>query len=457
MKRCARTLILFSIVPVAVFAIDALFVIANADIQRDIIPDQYIVVLKDNVADVDRAEADIVGYTRGIHTNSYRTALHGFSGRFSQNEIAEIRNDPRVAFVSEDHIISIDVVRGERDTPLSQRVDASRRRSTKPPPNPTPIPAPAPTPAPVPSTQVVPSGVDRINAENLTNKGFGQVVAVIDSGVDTNHPDLKGQMYGGRNCTTPNTAAYSDENGHGTHVAGTIAASNNTIGVVGVAPGAKIASIRVLDKNGSGSWSSVICGLDAVAANGPTHGGAITVANMSLGGSGVSDNNCGLTNNDALHAAICRVRDAGVTIIVAAGNSGVNSANFIPAAYDDAVITVSALTDTDGKGGALGLPTNYGGDDTFASFSNFGSPVDIAAPGVNIYSTKLGGGYTTMSGTSMASPHAAGAAALYLATHPGAAWTAVRSALISVGELNGAGHTDPSGKHPEPFLRVDAL
>nr|MBP9757769.1 S8 family serine peptidase [Candidatus Paceibacterota bacterium] len=239
------------------------------------------------------------------------------------------------------------------------------------------------------------------------------------------------------------------------HVAGTIAAIDNTIGVVGVAPKVRIAAIRVLDKYGSGSWSSVICGLDVVAANGPAYGGVITVANLSLGGGGVSDNNCGLNNNDALHKAVCRVRDAGVTLIVAAGNDGKDSNFFVPAAYNDAVITVSALTDTDGVGGGTGAGTTYGADDTFASFSNFGSPVDIGAPGVNIYSTKLGGGYTTMSGTSMASPHVAGAAALFLATHPNVSWTDVRTALISSAAPTGSGHTDPSGKHPEPLLRAD--
>ncbi len=227
--------------------------------------------------------------------------------------------------------------------------------------------------------------------------------------------------------------------------------------VVGVAPSAKLWSIRVLDKNGSGTWSSVICGLDVVAANGPANGGSITVANMSLGGGGVSDNNCGNTNNDALHKAVCRVRDSGVTIVVAAGNSGVDASGFVPAAYDDAVITVSALADSDGKPGGLGAGTSYGADDTFATFSNWGTPVDIGAPGVSINSTWLGGGYKSISGTSMASPHVAGAAALYLATNPGASWITVRDTLIGLGEAAGAGHTDPSLKHPEAVLRADTL
>lgn len=299
--------------------------------------------------------------------------------------------------------------------------------------------------------------MNRIDAESKANTGAGIEVAVVDTGIQLDHPDLKGNILGGRNCTSASAAAYGDQNGHGTHVAGTIAALNNSIGVVGVAPSAKLWAIRVLDKNGSGSWSTVICGLDVVTANAPKNGGNIRVANLSLGGGGSSDNNCGNSNNDALHKAICRARDAGVTVVVAAGNSGINAANSVPAAYDDAVITVSALVDTNGIPGGGGSSTTHGADDTFASFSNFGSPVDIGAPGVLINSTWIGSSYKAISGTSMASPHVAGAAALYLAANPGASWTAVRDALMSTGESLGSGHTDPSGKHPEKVLKANSL
>jgi subtilisin family serine protease len=160
---------------------------------------------------------------------------------------------------------------------------------------------------------------------------------------------------------------------------------------------------------------------------------------MSLSGAGTADNNCGIDNQDPLHTAICRARDAGVTIVVAAGNSGAAVSGFIPAAYNDSVITVSALGDYDGMQGARANSS----DDFFASFSNYDSGtsiIDIGAPGVNILSTfpvggsPLGTNYGVISGTSMATPHVAGAAALYIAAHPGATWSQVKSALIAGAE-----------------------
>lgn len=418
----------------------------------DRIPNQYIVVFKDSVTDADAAENDLVGRGRGERLDSYRSVLTGFSARFSDVELAAVKNDPRVAFVSEDRVITTADARTDRsvreEASLSVRMEgreSAAAAAISPPP-----------PPPPPSSQALPTGIDRINAEAKTNTGVGVDVAIIDTGILATHPDLAGKVVGGKNCTYA-TGGYTDQNGHGTHVAGTIAALNDAKGVVGVSPGVRLWSVRVLDRNGAGSWSSVICGLDFVTSKAPAKGGTIRVANMSLGGSGISDNNCGNSNNDALHKAICRARDAGVTIVVAAGNSSVNTSGFVPAAYNDAVITVSALTDTDGKSGGLGAATSFGADDTFASFSNYGAAVDIGAPGVAIRSTWLSNGYNTISGTSMASPHVAGAAALYIATHPGVSWTAVRDALISTGEAGGAGHTDLSGKHPEPVLRVDTF
>jgi subtilisin len=383
------------------------------------IPGQYIVVLKED-ANTESAAAELAESHGLGHLYTYRHALHGFAATIPAERLSAVKNDSRVAFVSEDRTVSI----------------AAKPGSVQP-------------------VQSLSTGIDRVNAENKANKGTGVNVAVIDTGIDTSHPDLAANIAGGKNCSTGKS--YKDGNGHGTHVAGTIAALENSIGVVGIAPEAKLWSVRVLDNAGSGTWSSVICGIDFVTSKAPASGGPITVANMSLGGSGTSDNNCGNTNNDALHKAICRARDAGVTFVVAAGNSGSDANNFVPAAYDDAVITISALTDSDGKEGGLGSATSYGADDTFASFSNYGSPVDLGAPGVAIFSTWKGGSYNTISGTSMAAPHATGAAALYFAANPAATWVQVRDALVSLGELPGVGHTDPSGLHPEPVLMVDTL
>lgn len=370
-------------------------------------PKSYIIVFQDSVQDV-MGETQALEREHGFAADKmYEHALKGFAAKISEDRLQKLAHDPRVAFVSEDREVSID-------------------------------------------GQSLPTGIDRINAEpspTRTNKGAGVQVAVIDTGIDLNHPDLKTNIVGGKNCSTGNPASYADGNGHGTHVAGTIAALDNGIGVVGVAPQAKLWAVRVLNNAGSGSWSSVICGIDFVASKAPKNGGPITVANMSLGGGGTSDNNCGNTNNDALHKALCKARDAGVTFVVAAGNDGKNANTSVPAAYDDAVITVSALADYDGQPG----------NDIFASFSNYGNVVDLGAPGVSILSTWKGGGYNTISGTSMATPHVTGAAALYIATHPGSAWTTVRDALRALGELNGFGHTDPSGLHKEPIVRVDTL
>ncbi|KKW19509.1 MAG: Serine protease [Parcubacteria group bacterium GW2011_GWA2_51_10] len=426
----------------------SVFVFAAVDSERperagERIPGQYIVVFKDSVSDVDAAENELVARVRGERFDSYRNALNGFAARFSESDLSAIADDPRVAFVSEDRVVSI------ADAPLdTSRVRDlySRARENKK----------GPSAGAAPPAQTLPTGVDRVNAEGKANTGAGVDVAVVDTGILASHPDLAGKVVGGKNCSSSG-GGYTDQNGHGTHVAGTIAALNNTQGVVGVAPGVKLWSVRVLNKFGSGSWSSVICGLDFVTSKAPAKGGTIRVANMSLGGSGISDNNCGNTNNDALHKAICRARDAGVTIVVAAGNSGAPAASFVPAAYDDAVITVSALADSDGKPGGVGSATSYGADDTFASFSNFGPGVDIGAPGVAINSTWLSNGYRTISGTSMASPHVAGAAALYIATHPGVSWSAVRDALALAGEAVGLGHSDTFGIHPEPVLLADTL
>jgi subtilisin len=255
-------------------------------------------------------------------------------------------------------------------------------------------------------------------------------VAVIDTGIQSNHPDL--HVVGGVDFTG-NRHGSEDGNGHGTHVSGTIAAKQNGVGVVGVAPGAGLYAVKVLDDRGSGQNSWVIAGVNWVAANGPGTAANIRVANMSLGGASSQ------AILDALDGAVA----AGVAVCVAAGNSSADCRGTSPANSTNlGVNTVSALCDSDGQPGGLGAATSYGADDTFASFSNngrnetvapdpAGDGVDVIAPGVNIYSTYKGGGYATMSGTSMASPHAAGVAALVVAGQPTAGPADVKLALLT--------------------------
>ena len=405
-----------------------------AEDRFDKIPGQYIVVFKDKVADAD-SEADNIAKTRKLERiHTYNRAIKGFAARINDVELEKIKNDPRVDFVVEDRAVYISDLEFE-DESSSEKISSSKKPSAR-----------------LQPPQTIPTGIYRINAENLSNKGTGIGVAVIDTGIELSHPDLK--VTANKNCLS-SIKNGNDDNGHGTHVAGTIAALKNSIGVVGVAPEAKLIAVKVLNRNGSGTWSSVICGADWVTANAAKYN--IKVANMSLGGSGVSDNNCGNTNNDPMHKAICKSRDAGVTYVVAAGNENRLASASVPAAYDDAVITVSALADSDGAPYQKGSPTAYGVDDTFATFSNYGSVVDLGAPGVDIYSTYKGGRYATISGTSMAAPHVSGAAALYIKNNPASAWNQVRDGLKALAENLDFGHTDPSGLHPEPIVRADSL
>jgi subtilisin family serine protease len=202
--------------------------------------------------------------------------------------------------------------------------------------------------------------------------------------------------------------SWQDDNGHGTHVAGIAAALDNGQGIVGVAPGARIWGVKVLDGNGSGSFSDVICGLNWVVQN----RGTIDVVNLSLSGAG-SDGSC---ESSALHQAVCNVVYSGIPVVVAAGNQGTDASTRVPASYDE-VITVSGMADSDGAPGHLGPGTCAGfADDTFLPFSNFGADVDIAAPGDCIISLWKKGGLRNQSGTSSASPHVTGAVAHFIAS-----------------------------------------
>jgi subtilisin len=333
------------------------------------------VVFYDDERDVDGLAVQH-GHAYGAEISArYHSALKGYAAKIPHARIDDVRRDPRVAFVSDD-----------RD------VEAF--------------------------AQTLPTGINRIDGESSTHYNsntWSTAVAVIDTGSGP-HTDLN--IAGGVNCQTGKS--FSDGNGHGTHVAGTIGAINNGSGAVGVAPGIPIYSVRVLDNRGSGRFSDIICGIDWVTANASRLN--IKVANMSLGGAGSDDGNCGNTNRDALHKAICSSVAAGVTYVVAAGNDGANMAGSVPASYNE-VLSVTAVADFNGQAGGGAAATCLADvDDTAADFSNFatpGSPDEghtIAAPGVCIYSTWKGGGYNTISGTSMASPHAAGVAALCIAS-----------------------------------------
>ncbi|MEA2448535.1 MAG: hypothetical protein QOG63_467 [Thermoleophilaceae bacterium] len=344
----------------------------------------YIVVY-DGSAGAVNAETDQRERRDGFQTRfRYRHALKGFAAKLTPEQVQSLRSDSDVASVTPDYPVhalgSVPLAAGE------------------------------PTP---------PTGVRRIEAATPTTAREASTasVAVIDTGADLTHPDLN--AVSGTNCVTPGAAAQ-DDNGHGTHVSGTIAGKNNGSGVVGVVPGTTVYAVKVLNSSGSGTQSQVICGIDWVTANAAALN--IKVANMSLGGSGSRLDSCP-NSADPEHAAICRSTAAGVTYAVAAGNSarGFDNASTpdVPAAYPE-VLTVTAESDSDGSpgagGGAPACRTSEA-DDRYASFSNWattaaGQNHTIAGPGVCITSTWMGGGYNTISGTSMATPHLTGAVAL---------------------------------------------
>jgi subtilisin family serine protease len=251
-------------------------------------------------------------------------------------------------------------------------------------------------------------------------------VAVLDTGIDPTQPDLN--VKGGVGCTP---GPRSDDLGsHGTMVAGVIAARDNAFGVVGVAPGARLWAVRVFDGNGISTDAELLCGIDWVTQ----HSRTIEVANMSLTDIGGDDGRCGLTNHDPVHWALCHGVAAGVTYVAAAGNDSVDTAQRRPAAFSE-VLAVSGMADSDGLPGALGPSTCEGDpDDAFSFFSNYGSPIDIAAPADCVGSTFPGGELAADSGTSFATPHVAGAAALLKIRHPEMTPAQVQAAIMAARE-----------------------
>jgi len=256
--------------------------------------------------------------------------------------------------------------------------------------------------------QTMPWGIEKVNAPAAWAQGYtgtGVKVAVLDTGIDYNHSDLAGQVIGGWN-TLSNNDKYMDDNNHGTHVAGTIAAVNNNIGVVGVAPSAKLYAVKVLDRRGSGTYSSIIAGIDWVVKQNKDHGADIKVINMSLGGG---------THSTSLESACNKAYDAGVLLVASAGNNGegTNTVGY-PARYDS-VVAVAASDSNDNR----------------ASFSSTGPAVELIAPGVGVLSTTRNNTYSSYNGTSMAAPHVAGVAALVFAADSTITNSTVRSTLTS--------------------------
>jgi subtilisin family serine protease len=278
---------------------------------------------------------------------AYGTAIKGFSATLSASEVEALKANSRVKYVVEDKIISL----GQDEMELKAK------------------------PAPVPPAQSIPYGITRVGWGN----GTGKTAWIIDTGVDLDHPDLLVNASKGYDFIN-NDAYADDDNGHGSHCAGTVAALNNTIGVVGVAAGATIVPVKVLDRRGSGAYSVIIAGVDFVAAN-ANPGDA---ANMSLGG-GIYQ---------PIDDAVLAASNKGIFFALAAGNETDDANNHSPARVNGAYIwTISAMDI----------------NDNWASFSNYGNPpVDFCMPGVNVYSTYKAGGFATLSGTSMASPHMCG-------------------------------------------------
>ncbi|MED2915297.1 serine protease [Bacillus thuringiensis] len=241
----------------------------------------------------------------------------------------------------------------------------------------------------------IPEGVKFINAPAVwekSEKGKDIVVAVLDTGCQTDHVDLKDRIIGGKNFTTDNNSDpnnYSDLNGHGTHVAGTIAATENNQGVLGVAPQAKLLILKILAGNGKGSYEWIINGINyAVNWRGP-NGEKVRVISMSLGGP---------QDVPELHQAVKNAVNNDILVVCAAGNGGHQTDMLsYPGAYQEVV-----------EVGAVDL------NKKIAIFSESNKNVDLVGPGVGILSTYKGGGYATLSGTSMATPHISGGSALII-------------------------------------------
>jgi subtilisin family serine protease len=350
------------------------------DLVEQPVAGQYIVVYKDDVVGRINAVSSLVSEGDASLIYEYRSALHGAVLRgVSEDELAQLKADPAVAFVEQDRYVSINATQTGATWGLDRIDQRARPLST---------------------------------TYTYTATGAGVRSYIIDTGILPTHVDFGGRASVGFDAIGDGRNGI-DCDGHGTHVAGTVGGTT-----WGVAKGTSLIGVRVLDCNGSGTNSGVIAGVDWVRANHIKP----AVANMSLGGGA----------STALDNAVANASAAGVTFVVAAGNSNRDACNFSPARAGVA-ITVGATTNTDAR----------------ASYSNFGSCLDIFAPGSSITSTwsTSNTATATISGTSMASPHVAGVAALYLQGNPTASPATVRNALVANATANvvtSAGRNSPN-------------
>lgn len=332
------------------------------------IPGRYIVFLDDDLSPAEaRNVADELAWAGGTRVEYYLHRLRcGFSARMTADAAARLRRDKRVARVISDHRTKV-VPRRERFKGRARR-DSTIENTD---PGVTPPPPPDPT-----STQELPWGVARVGGKS---DGTGKVCWILDTGIDLGNPDLTVDVGRSRNFV-PDGGSADDKHGHGTHIAGIIAAKDNSFGVVGVAAGATVVSIRVLDNSANGSYAWLLAGLDYVAANAR----AGDVVNLSLVGppDGVIDD------------AVRRLGELGIKVAIAAGNYQSDAGAYTPSRVQHPnVYVVSAL----------------GEDNCLSWYSNWGNPpVSYAAPGNSILSLAPGGGTVTHTGTSMAAPHVAG-------------------------------------------------
>lgn len=401
--------------PIAVLAAAAISTVAVPSVAAPHADESFIVVLQPGTGNVPAVAASLARAADARVGFVYEHALQGFSMIASPAAAAALARNPKVAYVEPDRVVTI-------------------------------------------ADQATPTGIQRAFVDNqavdIDKSDDYRVdvdVAVIDTGIDRQHPDLN--VVGGINCAQGSifratcSGDGDDDHYHGTHVAGTIAALDNDQGVVGMAPGARLWAVKVLNSKGSGYTSWIVAGIDWVTAR----AGEIEVANMSLGGAGYSQ---------AEYYAIEGARTAGVAFAVAAGNNDADANGYSPGGFDN-VLSVSALADFNGlPGGGAASTCRVDVDDTLADFSNWGPEVDIAAPGVCILSTYPleQGEYGTISGTSMASPHVAGALALLASiTNPSDA-TDVNSLYNQVKAAGNLDWTDDSGDGiREPMLDVHSF